>query len=259
MLDPTKPIWEGVTPWHPLTELPVRKQAAKTVEHNSVVAQPPSAQDPAAAIHAVNPLLTGLSAVLTKVLFDIMVYLYSSVSVRIKRLGVSARAFESAKIEGCEKGFIFESSAGATTYLIPLQKAFEALGFPCPYDLNQIEHSYYRELHKMLMAKDPSIKSVHTEFRIGDSGSTGDLVTVSHDGTRRAYEVTLSTGNVLSNATKYAKTDYAQVVFLCRDYRLREAVKACCREGGLDPDLLAKLDYWQFSTLLRRQRKLSLY
>jgi hypothetical protein len=143
--------------------------------------------------------------------------------------------------------------------LFPLPKAFEALGFPCPYDLNHIEHSYYRELHRFLMAKDPANKSIHTEFTVGDSGSTGDIVTVGHDGTRRAYEVTLSTGNVLSNATKYINTDFATITFLCRDYRLREAVKACCREGGLDPELLAKLEFLQFSSLLARQRKLSLY
>jgi hypothetical protein len=68
-----------------------------------------------------------------------------------------------------------------------------------------------------------------------------------------------STGNVLPNAAKDAKTDFVQIVFLCRDYRLREAVKACCREGGLDPELLAKLAFMQFSSLLARQRKLSLY
>jgi len=259
MASDNRPIWAGITPWQPLTEVPARQGHEHMVEPDSVVTSSRQVQDPPPASAKAGPLQAGLSDTLTRILFDLMVYLFSSTSVRIKRLNISVRVFEKAKLEGCEKGFIFESAAGATTYLIPLPKAFEALGFPCPYDRNHIEHSYYRELHRFLLTKDPANKSVHTEFRVGDSGSTGDIVTIGQDGTRRAYEITLSTGNVLSNATKYSKTDYVQIVFLCRDYELREAVKACCREGGLDPDRLAKLDYWQFSGLLRRQRKLSLY
>jgi hypothetical protein len=259
MTEANEPIWAGVTPWQPLTEIRARGEHEHPVKARTVVGSSRQTQDPPAASHTANPLLTGLPAVLMKILYDLMVYPYSSVTVRIKRLGMSARCFEQAKIEGCERGFILESAAGATTYLIPTPKTFEALRFPCSYDLNYIEHSYYRGLTEFLTAKDPANRSVHTEFKIGNSGATADVVTIGHDGLRRAYEVTLSTSNVLSNAAKYAETDFVQIVFLCRDYRLREAVKACCREGGLDSDLLAKLDYWQFSALLRRQRKLSLY
>ncbi len=240
--------------WQPLTDLPGQAALTKSTAGTMATATAPKAnQDKTRPHNGDHSMLVGVNPTLAKLLYDLMVYLYSSVTVLIKRLGISARAFETAKLEGCEKRFILESAAGATTYLIPTPKAFEAMGFPCPYDLTSIEHSYYQGLCGFLLEKDPANRSVHTELKVGDSGSTADIVTVAHDGARRAYEVTLSTGNILRHAAQYAQADFVQIVFLCRDYRLREAVRACCREGGLNPDLLAKLDYWQFSTLLRRQ------
>jgi hypothetical protein len=241
-----------------LTDITVREASKQVVKTSSVVGPSPRGQVPAVS-QGVHPLLTGLSAILVKILYDLMVYPYSNVSAIIKRLGLSARAFETAKREGAEKGLLLESAAGATTYLIPRPKTFDALDFPCPYDLSAIEHSYYSGWGGFMLGKDPANKSVHVELKVGYSSRASDIVTVGHDGSRRAYEVTLSTGNVLSNAAKYVNTAFVQVCFLCRDYRIREAVKACCREGGLDPELLAKLEFIQFSTLLNRQRKLSLY
>jgi hypothetical protein len=245
--------------WHPLTEArpPTPVSAPAKVPRDDLPRDQTVAPGSSNLTH---PHVLGASPALIRILFDILVYLYSSVSVRIKRLGISARAFEQAKVEGCEKKLIFESAAGGTTYLIPFPETFVAFGFPCSYeDVAHIEHSFYVGLNEFLLKKDPANRSVSTESKRGTSGCTGDIVTVRHDGTRRAYEVTLSTGNVLSNATKYVNTDFVQIVFLCRDYRLREAVKACCHEGGLDPELLAKLEFIQFSTLLTQQRKLSLY
>lgn len=173
---------------------------------------------------------------------------------------MSVRAYEPAKVEGCEKKLIFESAAGKVIYLIPNPITFEAFNMPCPYDNNDhVEHSYYCGCTGFLLGKNPHYKSVHLLLKRGNSGAASDVVTIAHDGTREAWEVTLSTTNILANASKYENTDFAKIIFLCRDYRLREAVKACCREGGLNPDLLAKLDYMHFSQLLQRQRRLSLY
>jgi hypothetical protein len=243
--------------WHSLTEdpLPVAIDTAREAEP----AAPGIHASGTEATHGPHPALTGVSPDLIKLLYDILVYPYGSVRVRIKRLNMSARAFEKAKLEGYEKGFLLEATAGATIYLIPLAKTFDAWGFPCPYERNvSPEHSYFVGWGRHLLQQNPANKKIYTELKVGESSCTSDLVTVGHDGTRRAYEVTLSTGNVLSNVTKYTQTDFVQIVFLCRDYRLREAVKACCREGGLDADLLAKLEYMQFSTLLSRQRRFSL-
>ena len=243
--------------FHPLTEMPEHHEISPSQTPGMTEVD---AQKNALIEQARHPLLLRVSAVLIKLLWDILTYPYSSVSVRIKRLGISARVFERAKLEGCEKGFIFESSAGATKYLIANPITFEVFDMPCSYKRDvSIEHSYYVLWGCFLLKKDPRYKSVQPEVKRGDSGSTSDIVTVAHDGTRCAFEVTLSTTNILANASKYENTDFVRIVFLCRDYRLREAVKACCREGGLNPDLLAKLDYMQFSTLLRQQRRLSLY
>jgi len=243
-------------PWHSLTEvqspvqpIPGRVPAnvPRTDEKSSV--QPP---DP------VHSHRAAASPDLTKILHDTFTYPNDNIRTRIPRLSMSVRVFENAKLEGLEKKFIIESAAGATTYLIPLPKAFEAFGFPCPYKRDvSPEHSYFVGLGQYLLKQDPANKAVHTELKVGDSGCTADIVTVAHDGARRAYELTLSTTNILSNAAKYAHTDFVQIVFLCRDQKLRDAVRAYCREGGLDAGLLAKLDYIQLSTLVRRQRRSS--
>jgi len=247
-----------IKPWHPLTEIPERSESNSAKSTTIVKARADT--DKSAIDQPLHPSLHRVSSVLKKLLWDILVYQYSSVSVRIRRLGVSCSAFENAKHEGCEKGFIIESSNGQTTYLIPTEKTFEVFGMPCPYKRNvSIDHSFRVGLGCFLLDKDPRYKSVQPEVKLGSSGSTSDIVTIAHDGTREAWEVTLSTTNILSNATKYENTAFAKIVFLCRDYKLKEAVKACCRESGLNPDLLARLEYTHFSALLRRQRKLSLY
>lgn len=243
-------------PWHSLTEVqspvqptPGRVPANVPRTNEKSPVQPP---DP------VHPPRVDASPDLIKVVYDILTYPYDNIRTRITRLSMSVRVFEKAKLEGLEKGYIIECAAGATTYLIPQPKAFDAFGFPCPYKRNvSQEHSYFVRLGEYLLKQDPANKAVHTELKVGDSGCTADIVTVAHDGTRRAYELTLSTTNILSNAAKCARTDFVQIVFLCRDQKLRDAVRACCREGGLDPNLLAKLDFIQLSTLVRRQRRSS--
>jgi hypothetical protein len=244
-----------IEPWHSLTDVQTSTPQAAPAKPDSDVRSHdlPLPAQPSDPIH---PRLAGVSPALIKVLLDTIAYLYSNVSTRIKRLNMSARAFEQAKLEGCEKKLIFESAAGASTYLIPLPTTFAAFDFPCPYErAASIEHAYYVGLNHSALKMDPAIKSVHSELKIGNSGHTSDLVTLGHDGTRCAYEVTLSTGNVLSNAIKYLNTDFSRVVFLCRDHKVRDAVKACCRSAGLDPQLLARLDFWHFSKLLRRQHE----
>lgn len=255
----SKPIWTRIRTWHSLTDIPAGKEPVQPAPSGNVASSSQRPKGPPTSNEPASPILSGLSPVLMKILFDLMVYPYSSTRVRIRRLNTSVRLFEKAKLEGCEKGFMIESSAGATTNLIPLPQTFDALGFLCPYDLAAIEHSYYIGFGGYFLSQDAANKSVHTELTVGSANRASDIVTVGHDGSRCAYEVTLSTGNVLSNAIKYADTAFVQICFLCRDYRLREAVKACCREGGLDPELLARLAFMQFSTLLARQRKLSLY
>ena len=201
-----------------------------------------------------HPHLAGASPRLTRLCYDLIAYPYGSVKTIITRLRISARAFEKEMLDGCQRGLILKSCAGASTYLIPMPKVFEAFGFPCPYDLTSVEHSYYLGWNGFYLSQDPAIKTVYSELKIRNAGHTSDLVTLGYNGTRWAYEVTLSPGNCLSNCTKYADTDFDRIVFICRDHKLRDAVKASCCSAGLDPQLLAKLDFWHFGKLLRRPR-----
>jgi hypothetical protein len=258
MINDNNNIWANIKVWRPLTELPERDKPV--VRENSVVNNAGTVDAADRVNQMLPPALQGLNAVLIKLLWDILVYLYCTVSVRINRLGISGRAYLRAKVEGCEKKLIFESAAGQVIYLIPYPVTFEAFNIPCPYDnKDHIEHSYYVGCVGFLLGKDTRYKSVHLGLKRGDSGGSSDIVTAAHDGAREAWEVTLSTTNILANASKYTNTDFVKIIFLCRDYKLKEAVKACCREGGLSPDLLAKLEYMHFSQLLQRQRRLSLY
>jgi len=246
-----------IVKFHPLTEIPKRPVTPPVKTVNDIKIADVNTTPVQEALHSI---LSGTSEVLKKLLWDILCYPFSSVSVRMKRLGISGRAFENAVLEGCEKKFFFRSSAGSTVNLIPEKKCFIASNMDDPFDSGGLrEHSYYEHCCAFLNKKNPSYKTVQIKVKIGNSGAVADGVTIRHDGTREAWEVTLNTTNILANACKYEKTDFSKIIFLCRNYQLREAVKACCREGGLNSDLLAKLEYIQFSTLLQRQRKLYRY
>lgn len=242
----------GCEPWHNLADIPAQP-AKVVVTHSSSNNQ----TEPADIKSAANLALAGVSVNTRKLVWDCVCYPYHSISSRIKRLSISGRAFENAKHEGCEKGLLIESSAGQTVYLIPTEKTFQVYGEFSPYKRNvSTEHAFYVGLGVWLLAKDPQNKSVRPEVPIGKSGASSDIVMVAHNGTLNGWEVTLSTTNLLSNATKYANTSFAKIFFLCRNWKLQEAVKAFFRESGLDPELLAKLEFTHFSALLHRQRKL---
>lgn len=238
-----------IKPWHPLTEIPEQqdKGPAPATENPPVVDNNIPVPQP----------LPGISATAMQLLWDILCYLFSAITVRIKRLSVSVRAFEKAKHELCEKGLIMESSAGQTTYLIPKREVFQLFSMPCPYKRNvSTIHSFYVLLNCFLLKKDPRYKTVIPEYKIGDRGCTADIGILCHDGTREAAEITLSTSDVLCNALKYDFTPVVSVTFICRDYSLRRGVEATFRESGLSAALLAKLECVQCSTILNRYRKM---
>jgi len=241
-------IWTNNKDWYPLTEIPTAENQDSTDER-----QKPQVSDDTPA--PVKSNVPALSPALTKLLYDIITYPYSTVSTRTKRL-MSARMFEQAKREGLEKGLMIESSAGKRIFLVPTKKAYAALNIDCPYKRAPDEHSFYVGAVVYVLKKHPHYRSVTPEAKIGSSNASADCITIAHDGTRYAFEITLSTTNVLANAAKYTGTDFVTITFVCRDYKLKEAVKACCREGGLDPNLLGRLDFTHFSALLQRQRKM---
>jgi hypothetical protein len=122
-----------------------------------------------------------------------------------------------------------------------------------------VEHAFYVGALCFLLKQSSHFRSVLPEAKIGSTSATADAITVGHNGERQAWEVTLSTTNLLSQAAKFRATDIVKITFVCRHYKLSDAVKACCREGGLDLDLLGRLDYTHWSALLRQQRNLYRY
>ena len=242
-------------PWQGLTELPALDSVTPADESG-----PRPTKKSAVGSMPVPQQFQDLDAKAFQLLWDIACYPYSSVRTRIKRLGISGRLFEQAKHELTTKGSVIESSAGQTVYLIPNSDTFDAFNMPCPYRRAvSIEHSFYVALHAFLMKKDPRYRTVTPELAVGKTGQTADLGLLCHDGTKEAVEIILNTTNIITNAQKYAGTAFVRILFLCRDYQLRQAVKSSLHQSGLSTELLARLDFAQFSAILNRYRQLYRY
>jgi len=63
---------------------------------------------------------------------------------------------------------------------------------------------------------------------------------------------------LLANITKYQKTTH-RIVLLARKFELSTAIKGLVKGSGLDPELIARVEYVHVSQLLRRARRLSQY
>jgi len=240
----------SITPWHPLTEFGDNQ---KTIPKTK---SPSPQKINSETLVVESPLLQGLGSNAQRLLWDIMCYLFSSISTRITRLNLSGRAFEATKHEICEKNLVLESSAGQTKYLVPLPSIFEAFNQPCPYpNIKFIEHSFYICLNCFLLKKDPSVKSADQEYKIGKNGHTADISILAIDGSRNAYEITLSSTNIIQNCQKYSSTSFKQIIFLCRNYDLSQAVNSTILAANLPHDLFDKIEVLPFSQLLKRSRK----
>ena len=238
-----------IIPWRNLAEIP--REAISITQAKPTIPSKPT-----------NKLSIDarLSTDAQRLIFDCIYYPYSAVRARMKRLGISGSVFEAAKRKATEKAYLRASYAGQTLYLIPLNKAFESLGIDNPYKrATSIEHAFYVNLAAYALKQDPRFKTVRLEVPLGKTGSTSDVVTVAHDGTMLAWEVTLSTTNILTNVVKYRGTSFARITFICRSWKLCEAVKRFCAHLELNPDLLSKLSFTYFNQLLKRQRGLYRY
>jgi hypothetical protein len=246
-------IYEHLKQWTPLTELPpscLEKDAATGGTPSAPAASRPPESTPMPGD------LVGMETALAKTLWNIICNPYHNVTQQIKQLDISVREFENQKHQLRDQGYILESSAGNNTFLIPTVKAYQAFKMPSPFGLEP-EHPFYVALGVSCLKKDPTVRHVFPEHPIGTGDKRSDIAVVAHDGRQTAYEVTLNTSNILSNATKYNNTAFARIVFLSRDFKLREAVRACCREGGLDPKLLSRIDFQHISEFLRQQHRLA--
>jgi hypothetical protein len=184
-----------------------------------------------------------------KLVFDCIIYLFDKVRARVKRLGFSIRTYEPAKREAMDDGYLIASSCGKTVYLIPTRKAYERFSMPWPYERSvSVEHSFGVRHAAYTLKQDATLSKVQVETPIGKKGSTIDVTTTAKNGTMTAYEITLSTGNLLSNAAKFQDTAYGRIVWLCRDAATAKAVRAYFNKSSALPSvLLKKFEYIHFS------------
>ncbi|NQV34149.1 MAG: hypothetical protein HQ515_15760 [Phycisphaeraceae bacterium] len=104
-----------------------------------------------------------------------------------------------------------------------------------------------------MLKKDPNLAKVQMETPIGSKGATIDVTTADKSGVMTAYEITLSTSNLLSNAAKLQDTAYTKIVWLCRDAATAKAVQAYFNKStSLPDDLLARFEYMHFSKFARQ-------
>jgi hypothetical protein len=246
----------GIEPWRHLADLPQRaaSESADETEAHVAAPQPPSGEP------AITTPMANASPEVQKLVYDCVYYPFDSVSARVKRLGLSGRSFEQAKRDACAGGWIIESPAGQTLYLIATEKAFGAFKMPCPYAGRRVSlpHSFHVSLTVFLLKKDGRYRSVQSEVPLGKEGATSDVLAIMRDGQLEAWEICLTTSHVLANITKYEKTTH-RIVLLARTYELGMAIKGLVKGSGLDSELIARVEHLHVSQLLRRSRKLSQY
>jgi hypothetical protein len=247
------PIHQNLKEWTPLTEFPSscleKEAAAGEITPIPVVNQPSKST-------AISGLPLGIDAALGQFLADRIYYPFDNVTRQIKRRGLSGRDFEILKNKALINSYIVESSSGNLTFEIPTVKTYQVFNMPSPFGPDP-EHRFYIEMSVYHLKKDPTVRHVYPEYSFGNGNMRSDFASVGLDGRLTAYEITLSTTNVLSNAAKYSNTAFSNIVFLCRDYKLKEAVKAICRQGGLDPKLLSRIDYQHISGFIRQQYRMA--
>lgn len=226
-----------IEPWSPLKDIPQPQQTSRT--ETAPVPQPTQTEN----------------TVWKRLVFDCTNYPFDKVSDRIPRLDISGREYEAAKNWAMQNGYLLESKAGKTLYLIPTKKTFEEFSQPCPYErAASVEHSFYVLLAAHILRQAPNTASVKTEVPIGSKGATIDVVSTDKSGEMTALEITLSLSNLMENAAKLQDTAYATIIWLCRDAATAKAVKAYFnKSSSLPSELLSKFEYIHFSKFEKQE------
>lgn len=249
--------------WHSLTDLP-------KVNGDSMPASPPASKNQSNDMKkckvqsdinqnkhnvACNDILSNISDNAQKLLYNIAINLELSVRERFTMLNISARVGENAKHELITRGLVIESVVGKKKYLIPQSEVFEAFGLLCPYkNKDFVEHSFFMYIAGLTLKKDPKIKSVSLEYKIGTAGHTADIVTQDDKGVLISYELTHSKSNIVQNCLKYSGTGFSKIIFLCKKTDTLKAVRSTVLKEGLPLELLSKIDFMLLSDLLKRKR-----
>lgn len=250
-----------ITSWHPLTSRPI----SATSQPATPAGEPAGTADasPPADLDDPADFPVDLKGPVAQLIMDCIHYPFDKVRDRTARLGMSVRVYESAKTKAIQDAYLIASSSGKTVYLIPTPKAHKEFGYPCPYRRStSVEHAFYVTLAVHNLKKDATLSRVRAETPVGSQGATIDITTTGKDGEMTAYEITLSTSNLTSNAAKLQSTAYKRIIWLCRDAATAKAVRAYFNKTtALPTDLRQKFEYTHFSKWIsqieKRQEKKS--
>jgi hypothetical protein len=189
-----------------------------------------------------------------RLVLDCLHYPFSKASEHASRLG-SVREYDSAKLQATQAGLLISSQCGQRLYLIPSQAAYDKFKIVNPYKrAASIEHAFYVRLAEDMLKR--SGFTVKTETPIGAKGATIDLTVSDKSGNMTAIELTLSTSNLSSNASKLQDSSYQTIVWLCRDADTVKAVRGYFNKCKLLPgELIARFEYIHLSKWIREMEK----
>jgi len=250
-----------IEPWSSLWETEAEGAAAPRREpHGKATAAPPKATPPPAPSDPpdVPERKISLSREGNRLACDVLTYPFDQCTPRCQRLDLSGREFVRARAELEQKILIRVISIGRALYLVPMFDLYAKFGQDPPPQKRSLslEHSFAVQLAAYLVRHQPLVSRVDTEVPVGSSGATVDLVAHTRDGARIAYEITLSLGNVVSNAAKCRDKGFAEIVFLCRNTQIKQGAWAQLREAGLPPELYGRCRVVLFSKLTARKKAL---
>jgi len=173
---------------------------------------------------------------------------------------LSARQLENAKKELLNNQLIKQVFLGKSLFIAPTEKLFLLFGMESPYKRNTWElHSFLVLLAANLIEADPMIKYARREVSIGDLNSTIDVVSAAKNGQRWAWEIVHHCSeNIYALAAKLQGKGFSQIIFLCSDYNIKQAVWAKIRNAGFDPDFRSTIRCMIFSTLICQRKEMKL-
>jgi hypothetical protein len=242
-----------ITPWHSLNNIP-QQQTTETVTPPAHINE---RQNSAAAAKAASSVSDSIKVKgsTDKLVLDCIHYPFDKASDHAAKLD-SIREYDAAKTEAVQNGLLIESQCGKPLYLIPTQAAYDKFGIVNPYQrATSVEHAFYVRLAASILKKQSGL-TIHIETPVGAKGATIDVTTVDKSGNMIAYEITLSTSNLSSNASKLQDTAYKKIVWLSRDADTSKAVTAYFnKSASLPPELTSKFECVHFSKWISQMKK----
>jgi hypothetical protein len=179
---------------------------------------------------------------------------------RPRKLNMSVRRYENAIEELIRNSLVEKVDVGKILLHAPTKKLFSAFGLKCPYKrlVHDIKHAFLCLVTVQLLKANPLVENAECEVPIGDLNSTIDAVSYRKDGKTFAYEITLKcTSNIAANAQKLWNKGFAQVIFVCLNSNVKQAIWAAIRDAGFDPNFRSIIRVVLFSNLFHQKKQFS--